>query len=151
MSTDYFLFVNSNLFPDIDLPRLAENDGVELKENNQLSIDGLVCTQCEVMDLDHREIMLTDYGDLGQEYAWFLSGTYDKVTDINRLVERLVRCAATLVALRPLRPLALMRNAESFYVLNSPSELILSPICLDDDSILPQLFKKPYSIRHMSY
>ena len=128
MSTDYFLFVNSNQFPDIDLPLLAKNDGVQLTDDNQLSIDGLVCTRCETLDLHHREIVLTDYGEFGQEYTWFLTGTYDKESDINQLVERLVRCAATLVASRPQLPLALMRNAESFYVLNSPSALILSPI-----------------------
>ncbi len=42
MSTDDFMFVNSNQFRDIDLPLFATNEAVAFTDGNQLPIDGLV-------------------------------------------------------------------------------------------------------------
>ena len=144
MSTDYFLFVNSDTLAARDLPLLAEIDGVAL-DGGHLIVDGLVCTSCAAMSSEHREIMLEDYGEYGQEYTWYMTGTYDKKSCPNQLAERLARCAAKLVSVRPTAPLALMVNAESFYVLNSPSKLILSKACIDDEGSIPRSFGRPYT------
>ena len=149
MSTDYFLFVNSDRFADVDLPLLASNDGVALDDAGNLVVDGLVCTYWKAMDCQHRDIMLNDFGAYGQDYNWFVTGKYDKDTSVNELVERLVRCAASLVSSRPLAPLALMVNAESFYVLNTPASLILSPVCFDDAGVIPALFRRPFTRQHI--
>ena len=149
MSTDYFLFVNSDRFRDVDLPLLASNEGVALDGAGNLSIDGLVCTRWEAMDCRHREIMLNDYGAYGQVYNWFVMGTHDKDTSVNEVVERLARCAASLVSSRPLAPLALMRNAESFYVLNTPTSLMLSPVCFDEAGVIPALFRRSFTKKHI--
>jgi hypothetical protein len=93
--------------------------------------------------------MLNGYGAYGQVYNWFLTGKHDKDTSVNELVERLVRCAASLVAARPLAPLALMINAEFFYVLNTPTSLVLSPVCFDDAGAIPALFRRPFTTQHI--
>ena len=147
MSTDYFLFVQSHEFPEVDLPLLAKIDGVELADADQLSIDGFSHTYCKTMDMYHRELMMHDYGKYSQRYTWYLRGTYDNKTCLNQLMQRLVQCAATLVAARPWLPLALMREAEFFYVFNSPSTLILSQACFDEEGNVPAPFKKRYSKR----
>lgn len=149
MSDDYFLFVHSHEFPHVDLPLLASVDGVERVGEDQLAIEGLHDTRCKPMDMYTRELMSQDYGKYSQQYTWFLRGTYDNSACINQLMERLVRCAAALVAARPSLPLALMREAEAFYVFNSPARLILSPICFDDAGHLPSLFQKQYSKRQI--
>lgn len=147
MSTDYFLFVQSHEFPDVDLPLLAKIDGVELADANQLSVKGFSQTRCKTMDLYHRELMLNDYGKYGQRYTWYLQGTHDDESCQKELLQRLVRCAAALVAARPWLPLALMKEAEFFYVFNSSSRLILSPSCLDEEGKVADLFQKQYAKR----
>ena len=149
MSTDFFLFVHSHEFPHVDLPLLASVDGVQRVGDYQLAIEGLCDIRCKPMDMYHRELMSQDYGKYSQQYTWFLRGTYDHNACLNQLMERLIRCAAALVALRPALPLALMREAESFYVFNSPSKLILAPICFDAAGLVPGLFQKRYSKRQI--
>ena len=149
MSTDYFLFVQSHEFPGVDLPLLAKIEGVELADADQLTVEGFSETYCKTMDMYHRELMQSEYGKYGQMYTWYLRGTYDERTCQSELLQRLIRCAAVLVAARPWLPLALMREAESFLVFNSPNQLILSKICFDDEGNLPGEFGKQYSKREI--
>ena len=89
--------------------------------------------------------MLNDYGAYGQEYNWYVTGTYDKVTCSNELLQRVARCAAALVASSPNAPLALMINGESILVLNTPDSLLISPACFDDARTIPALFRRPFT------
>ncbi len=148
MSTDYSLFVNSNASAIEDIKLLTIHTGVELHENGRLTIEGLTGVYFEAMTARHRRIMAQDYGPYGQDYTWFLTGTYNKESDIHQLYGRLVRCAATLVASRPQLPLALMRSAESFYVLNTPAKLFLSKQCLDEAGV-PELFQREFTQQHI--
>jgi hypothetical protein len=149
MSIDYFLFGNSDDFSGIVLPRLASVEGAALDEEGLLVIEGLVGTRCRLLDSRHRETMLSEYGPYGQDYNWFMMGQYDKEVCPNELIHRLARCAATLISFRPLSPLALMCRAESIYILNTPRDLFVSPICIDDAGTIPKLFGRPYTTRHI--
>ncbi len=149
MSIDFFLFVYSHEFPHVDLALLASVAGVQRVGGDQLAIEGLFETRCKPMDMYTRELMSQDYGKYSQQYTWFLRGTYDPSACLNQLMERLIRCAAALVASRPALPLALMQEAETFHVFNSPSRLILSPSCFDDAGLVPALFQKRYSKRQI--
>lgn len=149
MSIDYFLFGSSEDFSAIDLPRLASIEGVALDDEGCLSVEGLVGTLCRPMDSSHREIMLSEYGPYGQDYNWFLMGQVDREVCRNELRNRLSRCAATLISFRPDSPLALMCRAESIYILNTPRELFVSPICIDVQETIPKLLGRPYTKKHI--
>jgi hypothetical protein len=149
MSIDYFLFGDSEDYSGIDLPRLASIEGVALDEEGHFLVEGLVGTRCRLMDSRHRETMLSEYGPYGQAYNWFMMGQYDDESCSNELRFRLARCAATLISLRPLSPLALMCRAESIYILNTPCNLFVSPICIDDSETIPKLFGRPYTKKHI--
>lgn len=149
MSTDYFIFFQSDDSCDEVIQSLCEVEGVNSSDG--LTITGLICVTCEPLSPSHQECMLEDYGEYGLNVNWLIMGTYDKVTDPDELIERLYRCAALLVNEHPDKPLSLMRNGESFYVFNKEDQLILSPIYLKAIPVITSLFNKPFTVDEMAY
>ncbi|QDU07351.1 hypothetical protein [Gimesia aquarii] len=150
MSTDYSIFLESDLTSPEYLfaPLLGINGG---DAQFGLHIHGLVDVSCQQLDASYREVMREDYGEFGLDVNWMIGGTYDKETDIFKVMRILYEYAAVLVNANPERSLSLMRNGESFYVFNTRNRLILSPIYLESIPVIKSLFKKPFIIDEMIY
>ncbi len=149
MSTDYQIFFQSDEPVESTLELISRVEGVDTQ--GELHIEGLVATSFGELTTQSRQIMLDEYGEYGLNVNWNISGTYDKTTDICELTERLFRCAAVMVNAHPNRSLSLMRNAESFYVFNEPSRLIVSPVYSKSHAIVETLFQKPFNLELIEY
>lgn|GEM_PF-6088228 len=90
-----------------------------------VQIEGLRDAVSLKLDSSRRDVMRDEYGEFGLDVNWCIYGTVDQDCDIEELIERLFYCAALLISDRPDSPLSLMRNGESFYLFNSPTDLII--------------------------
>ena len=147
MSTEYFIFVNSNNINEV-LRVMSTVGGVELRER-QLLIDGLLSTEVAALDPLSREIMREDYGEYGLDVNWRIGGTHDESFDVVELIVRLFSCAAAVVNTWPDNNVSVMRNGESFYMINTSENLIISGTYVKERPCLVSLFKKTAIIRNM--
>ncbi|MFO1046175.1 MAG: hypothetical protein U0941_30730 [Planctomycetaceae bacterium] len=130
MSTEYFIFVDSDDIEEV-LRIISTVDGVAFYEK-QIQINGMLFTGFEELNESSRKIMREHYGEYGLKVNCRIWGTYDKSHDSDELLMRLFRCVVSIIKAWPERNVSLMRNAESFYVINNSGEVMISPVLTHD-------------------
>jgi hypothetical protein len=146
MSTDYFIFACCDDIHEL-LARICTVEGVQF-DGRTLEIAGLLYVRFEELGANTREIMRSDFGEFGIEVNWRISGTYDKSSDTDDLIWRLLRCAAVIINANPNSSLSIMREAESFYLFNSKDQLLISSVYKGFPNVA-SLFEKPCVMKYL--
>ncbi len=151
MSTDYDIFFYSECPVTGILKHLDNIDGVTIEHEGSISIAGLMQTTIREIDGHWRETMREEYGPLGICVTHLISGTHDKVEPVDDVMERIFRCAASILKASPDFDLAVMRNGESFYMRHAAGSLQVSPVYLDLLHERGITFVKPYKVSPLDY
>jgi len=149
MSIDYQIFFQTDEPAQCTLDIVSSVDGITITSG--LQIAGLVGVSIEELRAYSREIMHDEFGEYGLNVNWAIRGTYDKTTNIDELLERLLECAARIIHARPNHPLSVMREGESFYLFYDVRRTVISRVYSQSLSLVESLFGDSYEMKEMVY